>query len=396
MRYISLILTLVFGLSLYAQPTLTGDADTDFPGCSCFLAVNYDDPTGDINDVCGTVPQTGFDVDHVYMHYDLSADILYVGMSMVGIAGDADGDGDPQTNTLCATVDCAGCGKPIQTQEVIGINFDVDEDGDYEYFAGWPRGSTSFGFYAYYAPTANPTPKVTVMTPSTEVSAVPFADPPSATAPDPEFRLINYSNIDPDGKMTFEIYTETPGGVDEGSQSNIGLPVTLSSFEAQYTGQTVQLDWQTTQETNNAGFEIQIAQADLQFQTLGFVQGMGTTSEPMSYSFAASDFQNGINYFRLKQIDLDGVYAFSPTVAVFVDDARLQIKPTLVSDFLEVDNMGLGVAKYQIISLDAKILQSGDMPEGRSRIAVQNLPSGLYLFKVSGENNTQLLKFLKP
>jgi hypothetical protein len=94
------------------------------------------------------------------------------------------------------------------------------------------------------------------------------------------------------------------------------LPVELSAFDAQATGEAVSLTWHTASETNNAGFEVQ-RRSGRQWEALTFVEGAGTTARPHAYRFrdAAPPFADSLVY-RLKQIDTDGTSAFSPEVVV--------------------------------------------------------------------------------
>jgi hypothetical protein len=397
-----LLLFLLASASIFAQPAFTGFANSDFTNCGCFLAVNLADNVGDNGLVCNSnpsfpaVPPTGFDVQHVYMHYDASTDQLYVGLDMVGIGGDADGDGDPQNNSLCPDVDCSNCNKPFQAAEAIGVSIDADEDGLYEYYAGWALGFTQLLFYEYLTPSSNPIPRSVDMTLSTLVSIVPFNDPPTAAAPDPEFVLAGYSNIDPDISMSFKFFTNFPTGTaDEGGQTNINLPVAFNFFEANYDGEQVSLDWQTAQELNNAGFEVEMAHKEQQYQSLGFVPGKGTTAEVSDYTFSVLDFQPGINYFRLRQIDLDGAYSYSRAVSVQISDTRLQVNPNVVSEELHLENQGLGLLNYQILNLNGQVMGRGSLSDGHHHLNVADYAPGIYLLKVTGKEGVEVKRFMK-
>ena len=89
------------------------------------------------------------------------------------------------------------------------------------------------------------------------------------------------------------------------------VPVELVSFTAStlQNEKTIQLNWTTATETNNSGFEIlRKTQNDSEWNTIGFVPGFGTTTEPKSYSFSDENVTTGIYKYRLKQIDLDGTF----------------------------------------------------------------------------------------
>lgn len=90
------------------------------------------------------------------------------------------------------------------------------------------------------------------------------------------------------------------------------VPVTLLSFTARLqTNKTVLLNWQTTAEINNDHFDVERSTDGLNFNFIGRVAGNGTTSLPHSYSLIDPAPASGLNYYRLRQVDLDGHFTFS-------------------------------------------------------------------------------------
>ncbi len=94
------------------------------------------------------------------------------------------------------------------------------------------------------------------------------------------------------------------------------LPVDLLHFDATSTNKVVELKWSTASELDNDRFEIQKSNDGISFKTIGTVLGNGTTNELHHYDFVDSDPEPGINYYRLKQLDYDGAFDFSPLVYV--------------------------------------------------------------------------------
>jgi len=93
------------------------------------------------------------------------------------------------------------------------------------------------------------------------------------------------------------------------------IPVELSAFNvtAQADG-SMMLSWHTETETANLGFEIERGDGE-HFERIGFVHGNGTTTEPHSYTWidenpVSFNEQNTV-FYRLKQIDTDGTFAYS-------------------------------------------------------------------------------------
>jgi hypothetical protein len=101
------------------------------------------------------------------------------------------------------------------------------------------------------------------------------------------------------------------------------LPVELSSFTSKVVGSSVQLNWRTETELMNYGFEIERA-SSRQVETspvqdwmkVGFVNGFGNSNSPKEYSFKDKNVEAGKYLYRLKQIDTDGRYEYSPVIEV--------------------------------------------------------------------------------
>lgn len=99
------------------------------------------------------------------------------------------------------------------------------------------------------------------------------------------------------------------------------VPVTLTSFDAVKNNKDVMLKWITASEINNEYFEIQRSLDAVSFETIGKVQGNGTTASVSSYTFSdknvLDDFSSVSAFFyRLKQVDFDGATEYSKTVRV--------------------------------------------------------------------------------
>ena len=95
-------------------------------------------------------------------------------------------------------------------------------------------------------------------------------------------------------------------------------PVELANFHASFIKDlhTIKLEWITTSESNNYGFEIQRGKNDINFERIGFVEGKGTTSSVHKYHFFDANLFSATNYYRLKQIDFDGATHYSKIIKI--------------------------------------------------------------------------------
>ncbi|MDZ7721406.1 MAG: FlgD immunoglobulin-like domain containing protein [candidate division KSB1 bacterium] len=97
------------------------------------------------------------------------------------------------------------------------------------------------------------------------------------------------------------------------------VPVELALFTAESAGSHVHLTWTTLSETNNYGFNIQRRTSDTPFQTIAFVKGQGTSTQPHHYSYQDSNLSPGMYEYRLKQIDADGSFTFSQITRISIN-----------------------------------------------------------------------------
>lgn len=139
------------------------------------------------------------------------------------------------------------------------------------------------------------------------------------------------------------------------------------------------LTWATATELNNDFFQIERSPDGRTFEAIGLVNGAGTSYETLQYAFTDEKPLAGWNYYRLKQVDFDGQFAYSPVRAVLMG------KATANSDQLRFFP---NPAENEIFIQSPANIQPGDLMEifdqfGRlvlQRDAVEALDTPLDLF----------------
>src|SRR5690606_8804677 len=113
-----------------------------------------------------------------------------------------------------------------------------------------------------------------------------------------------------------------------GTSDIIPLPVNLVSFTANRLNETsVRLNWRTAGEENNDRFEIERSSDGVNFFTVGEVAGNGTTNTPLSYMFEDRNATlSPVLYYRLKQVDYNGAFEYSPIARVANTIAAVDMK----------------------------------------------------------------------
>jgi len=189
------------------------------------------------------------------------------------------------------------------------------------------------------------------------------------------------------------------------------VPVELLAFTASVNNSEVRLLWSTASELNNRGFEIERSNNDnVNFITIGFVDGKGSSTEINYYSFTDNPQLSGVNqiYYRLKQIDFDGTFSYSDIVNVSYDvpaDFVLNqnypnpFNPsTRISYFVPKESF-ISINVYDFLGREVTILVNEMKSTGSYELSfdASNLPSGTYFCTMSadGYSNTTKMVLLK-
>jgi len=197
-----------------------------------------------------------------------------------------------------------------------------------------------------------------------------------------------------------------PLAVDEGVCMLAPLPVELISFDAFLNDKQVTLKWQTASELNNEGFEIQKSTDGIAWDRLEFVAGKGSSNSLNTYKHIDKRPTQGLNYYRLKQVDFDGAAAFSQIVSVklmkFKDtrlDLNLYPNPALVQEKLYLDLTNFANENVTINILDARGQLLVNKAVNSSEIVTLNLQDlnlgeGMYYLRCQSVLQTTTGKFL--
>lgn len=138
------------------------------------------------------------------------------------------------------------------------------------------------------------------------------------------------------------------------------LPVELLAFDAEGSGAVSLLSWSTASETNCDYFGIERLNENNVWTEIGRVNGNGTTSQTSYYSFADEIPFQGTNYYRLRQVDFDGSYWYSPIrVVVFGDDAAFNAEVNYSWSLLNYTLHGtVGHTLIEVFNSDGQLVHS--------------------------------------
>ncbi len=177
-----------------------------------------------------------------------------------------------------------------------------------------------------------------------------------------------------------------------GIQDAITLPIELIFFNSNLNDGVVKLKWSTATEINNDYFNIQHSTDALDFEVIGIVRGAGTSYQIESYEFEYDSPSNGINYFRLQQVDYDGQSTFSPVKSNrFIGKSDLGLINH--QNTLEVTNTSESF-EWMIYEFNGVLVKSGYNNEF-DRINISELSFGGYLISIHESGSVVTKRFIK-
>lgn len=158
-------------------------------------------------------------------------------------------------------------------------------------------------------------------------------------------------------------------------------PVQLVFFRGKYEDGEVGLSWQTATEKDNDYFLLEHSADGSLFETLAQIKGNGTSSVPNNYSYRHTNPSSGDNYYRLKQVDFDGKFAYSNIVLVRVgqdEEVNIYPNPTKGSVFISGDSQDRVV---KLTNFTGKVILEKNLSYS-NLLDLSGLPEGVYFIEI--------------
>ena len=183
------------------------------------------------------------------------------------------------------------------------------------------------------------------------------------------------------------------------------LPLHWTSFTGQLDAGQVDLRWQVDNSVNNDHFEIDRSTNGTDFTPIGTIADqVGTALGPGSaaYTFTDKSPAAGTDYYRLKQVDIDGDYSWSTIVSLTISKAgsALHLQANPVTDEAVIVNDGLlPVQRIQVLDASGRLLIDQAPASANSLVAVNTsmLHAGYYLLRISttADHSPTIISFVK-
>ena len=208
--------------------------------------------------------------------------------------------------------------------------------------------------------------------------------------------------------ICFRIYGYNAGNSDASSWSfddiviagTDALPVTFTKFFIGQSDTESYLSWDTELELDNDYFSIERSSNSRDFSEIGQVKGAGTSNVPHDYAYTDAHPREGKNYYRLRQVDFNGKFTFSPIVtATFSKSHQMTLAPSLATQTLNIQlqTPSKEDGSWQVFDMSGRRLLSGEIlaETAEQPVNIAALPGGAYVLRLMVGQEVMVEQFWK-
>jgi len=169
------------------------------------------------------------------------------------------------------------------------------------------------------------------------------------------------------------------------TSSQIILPITLTSFTAAKVGTGVNLNWLVSAELNAKGYDVEHSVDGKNFTTITFLAATGASA----YNTVDANPTIGVNYYRLKMIDIDGKFKYSSVVPVNFNGTagKVSVWPNPVVNTTKVAGL-TGTNTIAVIDDSGRQVASYTSTSTTQNIQMGSFAAGVYALQVTAADGT--------
>ncbi len=173
------------------------------------------------------------------------------------------------------------------------------------------------------------------------------------------------------------------------------VPLKLILFSAvPQNDNTTSLYWNTANEINTMHFVVERGNDGLHFNSLTNIIAKGKANN--NYNTTVADVNTGIVFYRLKMVDNDGRFTYSPIIKIDKrkNAAGFSILSNPVKDFLVISTTDRTLHNTQasIINMQGAVVKSFIVKEGSQTVEVKGLPGGIYYLRMVNGSSSILVQ----
>ena len=190
------------------------------------------------------------------------------------------------------------------------------------------------------------------------------------------------------------------GDAPSGTACGVILPVTWLYVNGQLKNNTAIIKWATASEANTKNFEVEHSTNGINFNKVGARDAAGNSNSSTQNEFIHPSPLSGRNYYRIKQIDIDGRFSYSSVILIQRTDGKniLTIFPNPAKDVITISlNKSVAKTTLQIYNPQGQLVMQRVIAAGvlSQSLDISLLPQGMYLIQLLADGETTTAKFLK-
>jgi hypothetical protein len=168
------------------------------------------------------------------------------------------------------------------------------------------------------------------------------------------------------------------------------LPIELLNFDGELQTDRTRLFWSTSSELNNDYYVVERSDDASHFKNIGTLKAAGNTRTVTNYELYDSHPLNGINYYRLKQVDTDDKFNYSGMVAFSFDydlDFTLFPNPSGTDKpvYITIGKSHSTFVEVTVYDITGNLIASQQLtssPETPVKLGTTGLAKGIYMIRL--------------
>jgi hypothetical protein len=157
------------------------------------------------------------------------------------------------------------------------------------------------------------------------------------------------------------------------------------------------IQWATSIEKNTDYFIIERSIDGIEFTPVAKITATGNSSQISTYSFIDEFNLNQSTYYRIRQVDVDGMFTYSATQQLYPTENAIKLYPNPAKNklYLSSNSQDVTPAEIQLITVTGQILSKQSSNSLQAELDISMLSPGMYYLQVPANGKLYTLPFIK-
>lgn len=177
---------------------------------------------------------------------------------------------------------------------------------------------------------------------------------------------------------------------------NSSLAVEMNNVKVTCEDYGTAVVWETLTETNCDHFNIERSQDGINFESIAFIDGHGTTISPQTYAYI--DETRGAYYYQIVEVDYDGTRTTYGPFYGTCEETALTVTPNPATQEIQISYSGFHAFETSITCLNEMgsiVFEMHGHTTGKSTTNIETLAQGIYTIVISDPNQKETIRFVK-